>query len=325
MMEDVPLECSGLATVVVPAYNVEKYIGDCLQSLLNQTYESIEVLVVDDGSTDGTVSAVRSIAGDDCRVRLFRIENHGVSYARNYAIGRGRGQFLLFVDADDIVDLDYVKTLVEPLASGICECSAIGMGDFVDGMPKFSEVIHGSEIVYKNDDMYKSILDNTGGFLCNKGFLYCIVRDHSLKMREDIAQSEDMLFLLEYLSHCKRLVFVGGIKYCYRKRRGSATVDLKNPRWFDVLEVYRSYSQYFANNEELVFLVKKSFLPISYEGFFRYKVCGLNDPALSNALKEMRDECEECLRRCPFVFRLKMLLFRNFTAAVIMRRLRVAV
>lgn len=92
-----------MISIIIPAYNVEKYITECLDSLLGQTYSDFEVVVVDDGSTDGTAAAVARVAAADGRVRLVRRANGGVSAARNAGIEASRGEWLMFVDGDDML------------------------------------------------------------------------------------------------------------------------------------------------------------------------------------------------------------------------------
>ena len=105
-----------IASIVVPAYNCERYISECLTSLQRQGFRDLEVVVVDDGSTDGTAKVVGSFVAADSRFKLIRTENRGVSHARNVALGQVTGDYVLFVDADDWVAPDYVETLVNAAA-----------------------------------------------------------------------------------------------------------------------------------------------------------------------------------------------------------------
>ena len=101
----------GRVTVIVPAYNSEKTIAKCLRSILHQTYANLEVLVIDDGSTDGTSGLVRQFADKDSRVRLLRQENAGTSAARNLGLDHATGEYLTFVDSDDYIAKDYIDRL----------------------------------------------------------------------------------------------------------------------------------------------------------------------------------------------------------------------
>lgn len=103
-------------SIIIPLYNSALYIEKCVRSCLAQTYENIEVIVVDDGSTDNGLSVVKTIATKDKRVRAFRKNNGGVSSARNMGIEKAGGEFVCFVDADDYLDVDFIEKMVKSMA-----------------------------------------------------------------------------------------------------------------------------------------------------------------------------------------------------------------
>ena len=101
-----------MVTVIIPAYNSEKYIGRCIKSVLGQSFQDFEILVIDDGSTDGTGEVVKEFARLDERVIYKKQKNIGVAKTRNKAVGRARGEFVAFMDNDDFVDSDYLEKLL---------------------------------------------------------------------------------------------------------------------------------------------------------------------------------------------------------------------
>lgn len=103
---------SELVSVIVPAFNAENRIEDCINSIVNQTYSNIEIIIVNDGSTDNTEKNIELISKSNNKIHLFNIDNRGVSGARNYGINHSMGDLITFVDADDRVDSDYVEYLV---------------------------------------------------------------------------------------------------------------------------------------------------------------------------------------------------------------------
>lgn len=114
-----------LVSVIVPVYNYSKYIEKCINSLLTQNYENIEIIVIDDGSSDNSYEIADKIAQKDTRVKTYRQENKGVSAARNYGADMAKGKYLLFVDADDYVGQTYIQKLVENAEknqSELCFC-----------------------------------------------------------------------------------------------------------------------------------------------------------------------------------------------------------
>ena len=101
-----------MVSIIVPVYNVEKYLDKCIQSIMNQTYFDFEVLLIDDGSEDSSGSICDLWAKEDSRILVFHKENGGLSDARNYGIARANGEYITFIDSDDVVGKDYLKILM---------------------------------------------------------------------------------------------------------------------------------------------------------------------------------------------------------------------
>lgn len=108
-------------SIIVPVYNVEKYLSKCLNSLINQTLAELEILCVNDGSTDNSAKILADFAKMDSRIKVFFQENSGQSAARNLAIERATGEYLGFVDSDDWVDLDYFEKLYNTAKKYDCD------------------------------------------------------------------------------------------------------------------------------------------------------------------------------------------------------------
>lgn len=107
-----------LISVIVPAYGVEKYIEKCLDSIINQTYRNIEIILIDDGSKDSSGEICDNYAKLDSRIKVYHKENGGLSDARNYGIERATGEYLTFIDSDDYVDLDYIEFMYNLVKKG---------------------------------------------------------------------------------------------------------------------------------------------------------------------------------------------------------------
>ncbi|MBQ8680482.1 MAG: glycosyltransferase family 2 protein, partial [Treponema sp.] len=100
-----------LISVIVPVYNVEKYLPQCLDSIKNQTYKNLEIILIDDGSTDSSGVICDKVALIDKRIRVFHKENGGLSDARNYGIDKAKGSWLTFIDSDDYISSNYIEYL----------------------------------------------------------------------------------------------------------------------------------------------------------------------------------------------------------------------
>lgn len=121
-----------LVSIIIPAYNVEKYIERCLHSITGQTYQAIEIIVVDDGSTDSTGEILDRYAISDSRMKVIHTKNGGVSAARNIGLENAGGEFLSFVDADDLVAPHYIERLMEILqitGTDISTCCAVDVSE----------------------------------------------------------------------------------------------------------------------------------------------------------------------------------------------------
>ena len=122
-----------LVTVVVPVYNIESLVEACIRSLLGQSYTNLDIVLVDDGSTDASRSICDEFAGSDARVRVLSKENGGLSDARNHGIRHARGKLITCVDGDDLVEREYVRSLMRPLIETEADISSIGFVRVLEG------------------------------------------------------------------------------------------------------------------------------------------------------------------------------------------------
>ena len=106
-------------SVIIPVFNTESYISKCLDSLLGQSYTNLEIIVVDDGSTDGSWDVIQSYSGKDSRIKAIRQLNQGVSKARNIAIDEAQSEYISFIDSDDWINESYYENLYNSLIKGI--------------------------------------------------------------------------------------------------------------------------------------------------------------------------------------------------------------
>lgn len=180
-------------SVIVPAYNAEKTIERCLKSILKQTYHNLEVIVVNDGSTDSTELIISKIEKNDVRVHLITIENGGVSHARNVGIDNASGEYITFVDSDDYIDEEMYASLMELIQKydvKIAHCSYCNN----DSEGNLISFVGGNEklVLQDHDEAIACLLDGRlfVGSICNKLYektLFSNCRlDESIKYNEDI-------------------------------------------------------------------------------------------------------------------------------------------
>ncbi len=215
---------SPLVSIIVPAYNTESYLGRCLESLAGQTYSNLEILVIDDGSTDGTYSICEAYAKKDSRFRIFHKENSGVSDSRNLGLEKARGTYLVFADSDDYVKPDYVQTLVTAAEGAQLVC-----GEFFfveDGVErKHPSILQETEIRKMTARDAIDLLPNKQtfqGYICSKLFVTEILNREGLRFDPTVKIWEDMLFCLLYLTKIQSVAYVGKPIYDYVQRDSSA-------------------------------------------------------------------------------------------------------
>ncbi len=203
-----------LISVIVPVYNVEDYIEACLDSLLSQTYQNAEFILVDDASTDGSLSICQSYAARDGRVRIFSLpENRGPSAARNEGLGRALGEFVSFVDSDDRAEPELLEKLYASLTETGADISACG----ADGIC----IKSGPAAVFSREEAVGCLARGFPFNLVPWGKLYRAKLLQGCFFDEKTFYSEDLLFLYEAIKRGERVSYIPDVLYHYTQRAGS--------------------------------------------------------------------------------------------------------
>lgn len=206
-----------LISILIPAYNAAAFLPQCLDSVLNQTYEDLQVVIVDDGSRDDTFDVCQEYASADSRVEAFHQENQGVAATRNALLEKVRGDYVLFVDADDWIESDMVEYLISLATkydSGMVMCDRV----INDATPSIEEpkirILSQEKAI--RDFLYH---DYFVGSLCNKLFKSGLL--HGERFRDGISYGEDALFCWGLLQKMQRVVVSDKQLYHYRMNTGS--------------------------------------------------------------------------------------------------------
>ena len=208
-------------SVIVPVYKVEKYLSQCLDSILAQTFTDFEVLLIEDGSPDKSGEICDEYVQKDSRVRAFHKENGGVSSARNLGLDKAKGEWVTFIDADDWINPNFIKNLYSPIQEN-CDIDFVQAGctNYIDG--QIVNIEQQYEYYKDNDPIY--VFNNFRGLTFSKLFnLENVIRTHSLHFDEKMRTTEDMAFTLDYLIHIKTYCFIPEVGYYYRHTPSSLT------------------------------------------------------------------------------------------------------
>ena len=211
-----------LVSIVVPIYNVENYLRQCLDSIMGQTYQNFECLLINDGSPDHSADICREYVSKDSRFLYFEKENGGVSSARNLGIEHSKGEYITFIDSDDWVDSDYLEVLYNALIDENADISVstykrFHMADncwyfhsFQRGYEK--KIFTGSELI--DNLQLLSSFDHSYGSVCGK--LVKSVRVETIRFNEETTLGEDMEFWYKLYLISDKIVYVNKDTYIYR-------------------------------------------------------------------------------------------------------------
>lgn len=243
-----------LISIMIPAYNAEKYIERCLDSLVNQTYQEIEIVVVNDGSKDHTRQICEEYQKKDERIRLINQDNGGEGAARNRGLKEAKGRFLCFVDADDYVTSNFIENMYQMHEKYNAELTICGFVEL-----KGTEIINqtsGEMQVMQQESAMENLLKESSfkGYVWNKMFDMEIIRKHNLQFDISLAIWTDVLFVFQYMLHIQKCVFDPKPQYYYIYIENSAS-HLAN----HLLGIEKSYSAIRAK-DQMVNLV-----PVEYE------------------------------------------------------------
>lgn len=284
-----------LVSIIVPVYNVEKYLRECIDSLLHQTYRNLEIILVDDGSKDQSGKICDEYSQKDHRITVVHKKNAGLGYARNSGLEIATGEFVSFIDSDDTVDTN----LIELLMAGIHDYGAdtcIGGFKRIDVTGKAIFVEQYTETVYTERAVYNDLFARMLGSAPNKhdamrmsvwNVIYSmkIIQKYNLRFpseREFI--SEDIIWDSDYFKYAKYVKVIASTAYNYRITPGSLTQKYK-PQMLDMIcTLYKEMEKRLDGDVEKIIRLQRQF-------FVNLKVCICQENVRS------RDQRETVLRK----------------------------
>ncbi len=254
-----------LITVMIPAYNAQKYIGRCIESLIEQTYKDIEILIVNDGSKDSTKSICEEFSQKDARVRLVNQENGGEGAARNTGLREARGKYLTFVDADDYVKEDFIERLHTNLVNNEAGLAICGFTELREDTV-LNETSGDITIMNQEEGMEMLLReDSFKGYVWNKIFDLDIIRQNKLSFDVSLAVWTDVLFVFQYMIHIDKIVFDPTPEYYYIYLETSVSHGGGN----NVIAVEKSYSAIRAK-EQMVDYIPDNYLKVKRQLAIRF-------------------------------------------------------
>ena len=210
-------------SIIVPVFNTEKYLKECIESIINQTYQNIEIVMIDDGSSDNSSIICDQYAKKDSRIIVVHKQNEGVSVSRNLGLKIATGKYIMFVDIDDYIDRNFVAKMISNIKSDemvICGYNYIYKNKIKN--------VSSAKILKINKNILNVIFKYSfiGGFCTNKLYFKDIIDVYNIKFDSRFKFCEDLYFNLQYLLHIKSVTILNAALYEYRMRKSSATWKL---------------------------------------------------------------------------------------------------
>lgn len=237
-----------LISVIVPVYNVENYLVRCLDSILDQTYRNLEIILIDDGSSDTSGEICDQYARKDSRITVLHKKNCGVSAARNTALSMKHGRYLSFIDADDWIDKKMIETQYENIIRENAQISIIGYQMVWENGNTQTMSDQAAYYVWNRDEALSEwIMQRTfKGFMCDK--LFAAELFENVRFPEELSYMEDVSVGLALFDRADRVVYSGKTGYYYLQRSGSATNSSFSPRELTGLKIDRKIIEYSKEN-----------------------------------------------------------------------------
>lgn len=253
-------------TVVIPVYNVEKYIAECLDSVLNQTLKEIEILIVNDGSPDESEKIIKTYK--DSRIRYFKKKNGGLSSARNHVIDKIKGKYVLFLDSDDSITEDFLEKAYNKLEaeqSDLLQGRAIYFGDVPTRLSTYP--------LYEDK---RSLLRDAFVACGEKIYKTEIIKKHNLEFPLNLWY-EDIPFHQSFVLNAKKFSVLDEGVYNYRQHKKSITSTVSD-RILEIMDILNININYYKNNnfydeykDELEYFTLKIILGSSFKRICKYK------------------------------------------------------
>lgn len=240
-----------LVSIIVPVYNAVVWLEECLRSLCEQSYNNIEIILVNDGSTDDSEQICTKWRDNDKRVKYIRQNNSGVSSARNRGISEAQGKYVCFIDSDDWVSSTYISDVLTTACA--VESDLVISGIIHEFSTEKVILPPHTESVDKKDSRFEnwliSILET--GLLyspCVSLYKMSIIKRYSLKFRDGVHYGEDRVFNLDYLHHCNTISTIRNANYHYRHEASESLSKIADERQLEItLFLYHENKRFCAD------------------------------------------------------------------------------
>ncbi len=270
-------------SVVLPVYNISKYLEECVKSLISQKYSSLEIILVDDGSTDGSGEICDKLAQEDSRVVVIHQKNGGAANARNHGIDIATGEYICFVDSDDAVCNEYISHLAEQIVKNDCDIAVCGFTFWFRDSEDIHEINTAEGVYSKEEFLLRFLKDWSCSSLCNKMFRREIISN--IRMAEGHC-IDDEYFTYRIVMNSRKTVVSHKPLYRYRMRSSSVMHDMGGKQERIMLDRIGYVTQRYKDICENVNSIEKEFFDDAIDTLARYRTHSKNMPIAQKKLQK---------------------------------------
>ena len=257
-------------SIIMPVYNAEKYLNRSIESIMNQTYNNIEIILVNDGSTDNSLEICTSYQEKDKRIKLINQENKGVSFARNKGIDEATGDYIMFIDSDDYIEKNMIEDMVAKITKDDIDLviSGIKMNYIRKGQVVGEEKYQLKDKMYSIEEMLNDILIDIDLICicgpCCKLYKTEILKNSKIKFTNEFTMGEDTWYNLDYIDACTgKVVTMSNIYYNYMRENPNSLFTKYYDDYIKITEkVYNKFLNLLERkaNNETVDRYKKTYI-----------------------------------------------------------------
>lgn len=241
-------------SIIIPIYNAEKYLHECIDSILSQSFLDWEIIAIVDGGTDGSLEIIQNYAKKDIRIKALVKQNEGVAITRNRALDMVQGEYVVFVDSDDVIYYGSLQKVYDVIVTEQpdflryeYQCiDELGNACFPNYNKKQREKYSGC--VMDSASFMKNVMLNEY-FLWMNVFKRSVLNEYNIRFLPGCTYNEDTLFIIQYLMHSKTHIYTPVLFYGYRKYSGAVTSHFTEKNYKDVKYVFKELQQIYNDSE----------------------------------------------------------------------------
>lgn len=325
-------------SIIIPIYNKEQFLKRCINSICNQTYQNLQIILIDDGSTDHSGVICEEYAKEDSRIEVYHTENKGVGQARNYGLSKVRGTYIQFVDGDDYITNKATEVLIMTMKNSSVDMVVCGY------MKKFNNFfIPNGKMepykIYSNSEYLIRTLKDPGhhyyGVLWNKLYLADTIKKNNIQFDDTVDLGEDFIFNLDYIKHIARIRVIynklciyscetpdslsrtseRNIESSYKELKNRQKIYQKYVECFQFLELYDKYKDRVQQYWLMFYVRNKNYIKHEFNNWSREELNAWENELENNLL------IQEGVQRVS-AFRYKKICFKVLLKKKLVKRIK---